>query len=80
MKIQDEKIIHRLKRANGQISGIVEMLQKGEDCEKILIQFLAAKAAIDKAFTETLLQGIRQCDQKDQKQLLEKALLLLVKN
>jgi DNA-binding FrmR family transcriptional regulator len=80
MNLNHKKIIHRLKRANGQICGIAEMLEKGEDCEKILIQFLAAKAAVDKAFTETLLQGILQCDAKNQKKLLEKALLLLVKN
>ena len=38
--LQDEKqialILNRLKRANGQLGGVVRMLEEGRDCETIV--------------------------------------------
>ena len=39
----------RLQSINGQVSGLVRLLDEGSDPEKILIQFKAVKNALDKA-------------------------------
>lgn len=41
-------IITRLKSIGGQTHGLVAMLEKGDDPEKILIQFKAVQGALDK--------------------------------
>lgn len=41
-------IITRLKSIGGQTQGLVAMLEKGDDPEKILTQFKAAQGALDK--------------------------------
>ena len=65
----------RLKKVIGQISGIIKMMEKEQDCEKVVIQFLAAKAALDSAFLEVLNQNLTKCvqgkDTKNMKNILK---------
>ena len=51
----------RLKKISGQISGLSKMIEEGQDCEKIIIQFQAAKAALDSAFSEVLNLNLEIC-------------------
>jgi CsoR family transcriptional regulator, copper-sensing transcriptional repressor len=50
MKLKDseikEKLIHRLKRAEGQIHGVQVMLTEERDCREILQQLAAVHSAI----------------------------------
>ena len=39
-------VIKRLKRVEGQIKGIVNMVEDGADCDAVLTQLLAAKGAL----------------------------------
>ncbi len=39
----------RLRRIEGQIRGLQRMIEEGQDCEAILTQLMAARAALDKA-------------------------------
>ncbi|MFO7274385.1 MAG: metal-sensitive transcriptional regulator [Bacillota bacterium] len=43
-----EDLMRRLKRIEGQARGIQRMLEEGQDCEQILIQLGAMKAAINR--------------------------------
>jgi len=54
----------RLKKVIGQLNGIMKMMNEEQDCEKIIIQFQAAKAALDSAFTEHLNTNLEKCLQK----------------
>jgi len=44
-----EEAITRLRRIEGQIRGLQRMVEEGKDCEAILTQLMAARAALDKA-------------------------------
>ncbi|HHV78254.1 MAG TPA: metal-sensitive transcriptional regulator [Firmicutes bacterium] len=44
-----EKLIARMRRIEGQARGVQRMIKEGCDCEKIMIQLAAMKAAINKA-------------------------------
>jgi len=80
MKDENHNVLVRLRRASGQITALTNMIEQGEDCEKVLIQFLAAKAAVEKAFSESLLQNLKKCSSENRGQMLEKIIQLLVKN
>ena len=44
-----DEILMRLRRIEGQIRGLQRMIEEGQDCEAILTQLMAARAALDKA-------------------------------
>lgn len=43
-------VINRLRRIEGQVRGLIEMIQDGRSCEDVALQMSAARKAMDKAF------------------------------
>ncbi len=43
-------VINRLKRIEGQVRGLIDMVDQGRPCEDIAQQMSAARKAMDKAF------------------------------
>ncbi|WP_407345839.1 metal-sensitive transcriptional regulator [Pengzhenrongella phosphoraccumulans] len=65
------KVINRLKRAQGQLAGVLRMLEEGRDCEDIVTQISAVSKALDRAGFAIIATGMRQCMvQTDGKQTL----------
>lgn len=56
-----EDIVKRLRRVEGQIRGIIGMLEDGRDCADIVTQIAAARRALDRAGFKLLSSGLRQC-------------------
>ena len=56
-----DKTINRLKRAEGQIRGIIKMLEDERYCIDILNQMQAVKAAIARAESEILKDHAATC-------------------
>ncbi len=54
-------ISNRLRRIEGQIRGIIRMLEEQRQCEDIITQVLAARSAMDKVAAEILKQHVDQC-------------------
>lgn len=54
-------VIKRLKRAQGQIGGIVRMIEEGRDCKDIVTQLAAVSKALDRAGFAVIAAGLRQC-------------------
>ena len=42
-------VLNRLRRAQGQISGVIRMIEEGRDCEDVVTQLAAASRALDRA-------------------------------
>jgi len=62
MQLQEEATadaVRRLRRAEGQIAGVVRMLEEGRDCREIVTQLAAASKAIDRAGFALLANGMR---------------------
>lgn len=55
------KVINRLKRAQGQLSGVQRMLEDGRDCESIVTQLSAVSRALDRAGFAIVASGMKQC-------------------
>ena len=53
--------VNRLRRAEGQIAGVIRMLEAGRDCEDVVTQLAAVSRALDKAGFSIVASGLRQC-------------------
>ncbi|MFP3906883.1 MAG: metal-sensitive transcriptional regulator [Acidimicrobiales bacterium] len=51
----------RLSRLEGQIRGIQRMLDEGQDCQSVVTQLAAAKAALDRVSYRLVAAGMRHC-------------------
>lgn len=56
-----EEITNRLKRVEGQIRGLQRMLDEQRDCEAILTQLMAARAALDRVGLLIAEEHVQDC-------------------
>lgn len=64
MQLEDDAVktaVNRLRRAEGQIAGVIRMLESGRECEDIVTQLAAVSRALDKAGFSIVASGLRQC-------------------
>jgi DNA-binding FrmR family transcriptional regulator len=58
-------VIRRLRRAHGQIGGVIKMVEEGRDCADIVTQLAAASRALDRAGFKIIATGLQQCAQNE---------------
>ena len=56
-----DQVVARLRRAQGQIGGILKMIDDGRDCEDIVTQVAAVSRALDRAGFAIISTGLKQC-------------------
>jgi DNA-binding FrmR family transcriptional regulator len=64
MKIDEQAmtpVLHRLRRAQGQLAGVIEMIENGRDCRDVVTQLAAVSRALDRAGFKIVASGMRQC-------------------
>lgn len=54
-------ITNRLRRAQGQLAGIVRMLEEGRNCREVVPQLAAASKALDRAGFALVASSLRDC-------------------
>ena len=54
-------VVSRLRRVEGQIAGIVRMIEEGRECKDVVTQLAAAARALDKAGFKIIATGLRHC-------------------
>ena len=54
-------VINRLRRAQGQIGGVLRMIEEGRDCKDIVTQLAAVNRAVDRAGFAIIATGLKQC-------------------
>ena len=57
--------INRLKRARGQLEGVIRMLEEGRECEDVVTQLAAVSRALDRAGFSIVATGLKQCMAQD---------------
>ncbi len=55
------EVLARLRRVQGQVGGVIRMIEEGQDCAKVVTQLAAASKALDKAGFQVIATGMRQC-------------------
>jgi len=56
-----KEITNRLRRARGQIDGVIGMIEAGRPCRDVVTQLAAASRALDRAGFKIVATGLRQC-------------------
>jgi len=54
-------IVKRLRRAEGQIRGVIGMLEDGRECAEVVTQLAAVSRALDRAGFKIIASGLQQC-------------------
>ena len=54
-------VINRIKRAEGQLAGVLRMLEEGRECEDVVTQLAAVSRALDRAGFAIVATGLQQC-------------------
>jgi DNA-binding FrmR family transcriptional regulator len=54
-------VVNRLRRAQGQIGGVLRMIEQGRDCKDIVTQLAAANRALDRAGFAIISTSLKQC-------------------
>jgi len=62
-------VANRIRRARGQLDGIVRMLEEGRSCEDVVTQLAAVSRALDRAGFAVIASGLRQCVDTDDSEL-----------
>ncbi len=54
-------VLNRIKRAQGQLAGVLRLLEEGRDCEDVVTQLAAVSKALDRAGFVIVASGLREC-------------------
>jgi DNA-binding FrmR family transcriptional regulator len=56
-----KQIITRLRRARGQIDGVIAMIESGRSCRDVVMQLAAATSALNKAGFKLIATSMQEC-------------------
>lgn len=82
----NDQVKNRLKRIEGQIRGILRMMEEHKDCKDVVTQLSATRTAIDRTIgvivSSNIVQCVKSSEEKGLKaeEIIEEAVNLLVKS
>ena len=82
----DKSIVNRLKRIEGQIKGVLNMIEQNKDCREVITQLSASRTAIDRTMGLIVSMNLEQCVREniekgeETQELVKEAVHLLVKS
>ncbi len=81
----DKKMINRINRIQGQLNGVVKMMEE-KDCKDIITQLSASKGSIQRLMgiiiSENLIECVKTAEENNEssQELINEAVNLLVKS
>lgn len=82
----DDSMKRRLSRAEGQIRGILKMMEEEKNCKDVVSQLSAVRSAIDRTMALVVAVNLEQCIMEEQanggntNKVVQEAVELLVKS
>jgi len=82
----DKSVVNRLKRIEGQIRGVLNMIEQNKDCKEVVTQLSASRTGIDRTIGLIVSMNLEQCVREnieageDTTELVKEAVNLLVKS
>ncbi|MBC2682438.1 metal-sensitive transcriptional regulator [Corynebacterium anserum] len=58
---ESKKILQRLRRARGQLDGVISMIENDRECRDIVTQLAAVSSALDRAGIKIISTNMRSC-------------------
>mgnify|MGYP003520848034 FL=1 len=80
------KIVNRLKRSDGQLHGVLKMIEEGKECADIVTQLSAVRSSLDRAISLIVAENLVECVQGNSKEgstgeeNIQQAIQLLMKS
>lgn len=56
-----DAVLARLRRAQGQLGGVIAMIEQGRSCKDVVTQLAAVSRALDRAGFKIIASGLRDC-------------------
>jgi DNA-binding FrmR family transcriptional regulator len=56
-----DAVLNRLRRAQGQLAGVIAMIEQGRECKDVVTQLAAVSRALDRAGFKIVATGLREC-------------------
>jgi len=60
-------VLTRLRRVQGQVNGIISMIEDGRDCGDVVTQMAAVSRALDRAGFKIISSALQQCAQAEER-------------
>jgi DNA-binding FrmR family transcriptional regulator len=83
----NDQIKNRVKRLEGQLRGILRMMEENKDCKEVITQLSAVRTAVDRTMGVIVSTNLVECVQKAEEnqdayteQVIKEAVNLLVKS
>ncbi len=82
----DMQVKNRVKRLEGQLRGVLRMMEEGKDCKEVITQLSAARSAIERSIglvvSANLVECVRAADEQGDAtdEIIKEAVNLLVKS
>lgn len=80
----DNQIKNRVKRIEGQLRGILKMMEEGNDCKSVVTQLSAARSALDRTIgvivSTNLVECMNEAENENTDKLVQEAVELMVKS
>lgn len=57
----DKQVQNRLKRIEGQLKGVIRMVDENDDCRDVVTQLSAVRSAVDRAIGVIVSENLEQC-------------------
>lgn len=83
----DDKVKNRLKRIEGQIKGVLRMMEEGKDCKEVITQLSASRSAIDRTIGVVVstnliacMENVDETGDRTRESIIKEAVDLLVKS
>ena len=66
MMTYDDDMKRRLRRAEGQVRGVLKMMEENKDCKDVVSQLSAVRSAVDKTMALVVAVNLEQCIREEQ--------------
>lgn len=82
----NDQLKNRVKRMEGQLRGILKMMEDNKDCKEVITQLSAVRSAVDRTIGVIVSSNLVECVQDAEKngektdELIKEAVNLLVKS
>ncbi|MED3661156.1 metal-sensitive transcriptional regulator [Ureibacillus sp. FSL K6-8385] len=80
----DTKTKNRVKRIEGQIRGILRMMEEEKDCKEVITQLSAVRSAVDRTIgvivSNNLIECMKKSESEELDELVQEAIDLIVKS
>ncbi|TDM12889.1 metal-sensitive transcriptional regulator [Macrococcus lamae] len=82
----DKNAINRIKRLQGQLNGILKMMEDGKDCRDVVTQLSASRSSVERLIGLIVSENLSECVRENVKnnestdELVKDAVNLLIKS